>query len=71
MEMTKNYTITWRLEEGRDFFEQDAIGKKSIAKAVQDWRRFWGIHENDCVFFSISMKNKNVETKITAKKEAN
>jgi len=71
MEMTKNYTITWRLEEGRDFFEQDATGKKSIAKAVQDWRRFWGIHENDCVFFSISMNNKNVETKITAKKEAN
>ena len=71
MEMTKNYTITWRILEGGDFFEQDTTGKKSIAKAVQDWRRFWGIHENDCVFFSISMKNKNVETKITAKKEAN
>ena len=69
MEFTNNYTITWRILEGGDFFEQDSTGKKSIAKAVQDWRRFWGIHENDCVFFSISMKNKNVETKIAAIKE--
>ena len=69
MEFTNCYTITWRLEENGDFFEQDATGKKSIAKAVQDWRRFWGMHENDCVFFSISMKNKNVQTKITAIKE--
>jgi len=68
MEFTNNYTITWRLEEGGDFFEQDATNKKSIAKAAQGWRRFWGIHENDCVFFSISMKNPNVETKITVKK---
>ena len=71
MKTINNYTITWRLEEGCDFFEQDANGKKSIAKAVQDWRRFWGIHENDCVFFAISMNNKNVETKISAKKEVN
>ena len=69
MECTNNYTILWRLENDGDFFEQDATNKKSIAKAVQNWRRFWGIHENDCVFFSIAMKNPNVETKLIVKKE--
>lgn len=71
MELTNNYTVTWRILEGGDFFEQDVWGKKSVSYAVNHWRNFWGIHENDCVFFSIAMKNPNVETKITVKKEGN
>ena len=50
-----NYTILWRLEENGDFFEQDATNKKSISYAVKDWRKFWGIHENDCVAFEVKL----------------
>ena len=49
------YRIVFRLEENGDFFEQDFTNKKSASFAISAWRKFWSLHETDCIVFKLEM----------------
>ena len=55
-----HFTITWRIENGGDFFEQTFKNQKSASLAIKAWRESWGLHECECYLFEIRKAHDSV-----------
>lgn len=50
---TETFRITWRVEEGGSFYEQDYSTLEGFEDAFVNWSEFWGLDTSDCFVWKV------------------